>query len=494
MKTIKIYHFLPLLLLLNLACADFLDREPLDQLTASSFYKTEADAHRAMLSVYTPMMHEDWTGKGWQITEIPSDNTQPGGLDPDFTPIDNFTVTTDNLTVGNYWAIHYRQVALANVALEKVGGMELEEEKINQFIAEARFLRAVAYFDLVRIYGAVPLVVLAPEFGQDMNLPRSSVADVYELIVSDLDYASEHLPLSWSGQYIGRATKGAALGYLAKVHLTRRDFLPARNAAKAVMDLGVYDLMENYADNFELSTCDNNKESLFQVQFTGCGPFGTGNAMQAFFAPWGEGITKDRDGWGSQIPTGPQQSNPGTTIVDAFEEEDLRRNPSIMSANVHYPTINPGDGGYTYPGNGASATAVNIKKYVVGSGANICFMSTPHNAHLMRYSDILLTYAECIMEIEGGLSSNTEALAAFNQVRERAGMEPLTEIDKESMLHERRLEFAFEGHRWFDLVRSGRMVEILTLHGKNPDTHHLLFPIPASELQINPNLDQNPGY
>lgn len=494
MKSIKIYLLLPLLLVLNLSCSDFLDREPLDQLTESSFYKTESDANRALLSVYSPMMNENWTGKGWQINEIPSDNSQPGGLDPDFTPIDNFTVTADNIPVGNYWAIHYRQIALANVAIEKVGGMNLEKEKINALVAEAQFLRAVAYFDLVRIYGAVPLVIIPPAFGQDMNLPRTAVEDIYELIVADLDVAAEELPLTRSGQNIGRATRGAALGYLAKVHLTRRDFLASKNNAKAVMDLGIYSLMEDAKDNFELSTSDNNKESLFQAQFAGCGTFGTGNPMQAFFAPWGEGITKDRDGWGSQIPTGPQQSNPGTTMLDAFEDDDLRKNVTVMTANVHYPSINAGDGGYTYPGNGASATAANIKKYVVGSGSNICFMSTPQNVHLIRYADILLTYAESIMMIEGGLSSNVEALAAFNEVRARAGLDPLTEIDNDIMLQERRVEFAFEGHRWFDLIRSGKTVETLTLHGKNLDSHHLLFPVPSSELKINPNLEQNPGY
>jgi hypothetical protein len=268
----------------------------------------------------------------------------------------------------------------------------------------------------------------------------------------------------------------------------------AKDAAQAVMELGVYQLMDNYADNFELETNDNNIESIFQVQFTGCGPFGTGNPMQAFFAPWGEGITKDRDGWGSQIPTGPVIATPNTTIMDAFEEGDFRKKWTVMTSNEHYPSINAEDGGYTYPASGASASAGNIKKYVVGSGPNICFMSTPQNAHILRYADILLTYAECIMEIEGGVSSNPEALDVFNQVRQRAGLEPLDMIDKEIVLHERRVEFAFEGHRWFDLLRSGRAIEILSIHGKNPDIHNLLFPIPSGELQINPNLEQNPGY
>ncbi|MDP5172536.1 MAG: RagB/SusD family nutrient uptake outer membrane protein [Bacteroidia bacterium] len=494
MNLYKTILFISILSAGSFACEGFLDRQPLDQLTEGSFYKTASDANRALLSVYTPMMDVEWSGKGWMITEIPSDNTQAGGLDPDFTPIDNFTVASDNLPIANYWAVHYRQIVLANVAIEKVSGMEIEEELKESFVAEARFLRAVAYFDLVRIYGAVPLVTKAPVYGDDLLPSRTPVAEVYAFIASDLEYAAERLPVKWDGVNVGRATAGAAMAYLAKVYLTTREYVKARDNARKVIDLGVYALMDDFADNFELETSDNNKESVFQVQYTGCGSSNTGNALQAFFAPWGEGITKDRDGWGSQIPTGPQLSNPGTTIFDAFETGDLRIKPTIMTPNAHYPSVNPGDGGYTYPSAGASATQINIKKYVIGSGPNVCFMSTPQNVHLVRYSDVLLTYAESIMEIEGGVSSNPAALQAFNEVRNRAGLASLTVIDKATVLRERRTEFAFEGQRWFDLLRSGRAVEILSLHGKKPNAEKLLFPIPDSEIKINPNLTQNPGY
>lgn len=480
--------------LMLISCEDFLEREPLDQLTADTFYNTVAEADKAVLAAYTPMQDVEWNGKGWMITEIPSDNSQPGGTDPDFTPIDNFTVNADNVPVGNYWAFHYRQVTLANSVIANVELMEVDEAAKWPLIAEARFLRALAYFDLVRVFGEVPLITEQPIFGDDLLYPRSRVNEVYALIYEDFEYAAEHLPLDRSGANVGRATQGAALGFLAKAYLTQREYVKARDAAKAVMDLGIYQLMEDYADNFELATGDNNQESIFQIQFAGCGPFGTGNALQAFFAPWGEGITKDRDGWGSQIPTSPSVNNPNTTIVDAFEDGDLRKQPTIMTSNAYYPSINPEDGGYTYPSGGASASAANIKKYVVGSGPNICFMSTPQNSHLIRYSDILLTYAESVMEIEGGISSNPEALDAFNQVRARAGLEGMGQLDRDVILQERRVEFAFEGHRWFDLIRSGKAIEILTLHGKNPNIHNLLFPIPSGEIEINPNLEQNPGY
>lgn len=490
----KNYILLTLLTASFLSCQDFLEREPLDQLTTENFFKTVEDAERAILSVYSPMMDNEWNGEGWKVTEIPSDDTQPGGTDPEFIPIDNFTVTPDNTAITSYWAIHYKQVTLANVVIEKVSEMDIDQKVVDAIVSEARFLRAVAYFDLVRVYGGVPIITDPPVFGEDLNYPRSSVAEVYEMIKGDLQFAAEYLPETRQGPALGRATKGAALSYLASAHLTQREYVEARDAAKAVMDLGVYSLMPDFGLNFKLGTSDNNEESIFQIQFVGCGPFGTGNSLQAFFAPWGEGITRDRDGWGSQVPTSPQQSNPRTTIADAYEPDDLRRYHSFMRAGDYYPDMNPELGGYTYPTGGASATAINIKKYVVGGGGNVCFMSTPQNTHLIRYSEVLLIYAESLMEIEGGETSNPEALNTFNQVRERAGLESLDKIDRDLMLQERRVEFAFENHRWFDLIRSRRPIEILSLHGKNLEQHNLLFPIPAAEIDVNSKLEQNPGY
>lgn len=477
------------------ACSGFLDKEPLDQLTAGNFYKTVAEAELGVLGAYTPMQNIDYTGKGWMINEIPADNSQPGGTDPEFSPIDNFTVNADSPPVGAYWVQHYRQVALANAILSRIPGLEAgTQAQKDKLSAEAQFLRAIAYFDLVRIYGRVPLIDEPPSNDVDLLYPQSSINEIYALIKEDLSFAAQHLPVTWQGANLGRATKGAALALLAKVHLTIKEFGQARDRAKEVIDLGVYDLTFDFGENWDLNSCDNNEESVFQIQFTGCNAFGTGNPLQAFFAPWGEGITKDRDGWGSQIPTSSTTNNPGSTINDIYEEEDTRKHHTIMTRNAHYDNINPEDGGYTYPPNGASASNSNIKKYVVGSTSNVCFMSTPQNVNVIRYSDVLLTYAEALAEIQGGTTALPEALDAFNQVRIRAGVEPLTLIDRDIILEERRREFAFEGHRWFDLIRTGKALEIMTLHGKNIQPHNVLFPIPSSEMEINPNLVQNEGY
>lgn len=491
----KFFKFLCLPLLLSfMGCDGFLDREPLDEIVSENFYKTDRDVNSALLAAYAPLQDIDWYGKGWMMLEIPSDNSQPGGTDPEFSPIDNFTMNGDTPPVGAYWAVRYRLITLANIILNKIPNSDIDELQTNLFSAEARFLRGLAYFDLVRIYGGVPLITEPPVHDGELLFERSLVNDVYAFIKEDLTFAVDNLPVLRTGEDLGRATKGAAAALLAKVHLTRREYGQSRDRARQVIDLGEYALMEEYADNWRLESADNNIESIFQIQYSGCGAFGTGNAMQAFFAPWGEGITKDRDGWGSQIPTSPVNNNPGTTINDAYETDDLRKAPSIMTPSNYYPEINAIDGGYTYPSNGASASMTNIKKYVVGSGSNICFMSTPMNAHVLRYADVLLIYAESLMEIQGGETANDEALMYFNQVRARAGLEPVTFINRDIMLQERRVEFAFENQRWFDLVRTGKAVELLTLHGKNIQNHHVLFPLPSAELETNPKLTQNPGY
>ena len=203
----------------------------------------------------------EWHSKGWMITEIPSDNAAPGGTDPDFLPIDNFAVTADNIPVANFWAIRYRMITLANLAIEQVAGMDLSDDRKAPLLAEARFLRALAYFDLVRIYGGVPLITQPPVFGDDLLPSRALVSEVYDQMIADFSNAAEHLPLSWSGSNIGRATQGAAFAYLSKVYLTNRQYVDARDAAKRVMDLNVYQLMPDFADNFELATSDNNCRS-----------------------------------------------------------------------------------------------------------------------------------------------------------------------------------------------------------------------------------------
>lgn len=468
---------------------EFLDRQPVDQITVENFYRTEADLESGILGAYTALQSQQYFGEGWRVDETPSDDSrQAFGA-----AIDNFSTTAGSGEVLNYWSGRFRLITLANVIIQKAPQAEVSQEIIDRSVAEARFMRAIAYYDLVRIFGAVPKITVPPSIDQDLLFPRSPVDEIYELIKSDLTYAADILPLERDN---GRATGGAAKSYLASVHLTLREFTEARDLALEVINSGVYALMPSYGDLWVRPTYDNNQESVFEVQFTGCESWGTGNMRQAFFAPWNQGITKNTDGWGSLVPTDPGEDNPGTTAADIWEEGDERRYWSMMEPGNYYEVLNPGDGGYTYPNDGAGGASRNIKKYVMGGDPDVCFMSTPQNGSMMRYSEVILIYAEAVTELSSGLSLNASVVELVNQLRTRAGVPPLEFLDRESIELERRREFMFESKRWFDILRKGtdRAVELMRLHGRTLDDTKLLFPIPASELEINPNLDQNPGY
>jgi len=482
-------------LLFSLGCSsDFLDKQPLDQITTGNFYNTASDANLAVLSCYSVLHGTNWYGKSWMITEIPSDNTTTGGNDPDFSPIDNFTINADNIPNTEFWTEHFKLVTLANQVITFVPDIDMLESQKSLFISEAKFLRAFAYFDLVRIYGEVPIVTELPSIDADLFVSRNPVDEVYEFIIEDLQAGIASLPDKRTGADLGRASADAAKALLAKVFLTIDRNDECMDLCRELIASNRYKLMEDFADNWLKDVSDNNAESIFQLQYVGCGPAGTGNALQAFFAPWGQGITQNSDGWGSQIPSGPSTENPGTTVKDIFSADDLRKYHSIMSPGDYYPSINSELGGYTYPLVGASRSSINIKKYVIGGGSDVCFMSTPQNFHIIRYADVLLMLAEASCSRNGGITATGDVIEAYNQVRRRAGLSETSTLTIDELFEERRREFVFENQRWFDLLRTGNIQEIMLLHGKQMQDFNVLFPIPSPELAINTNLTQNPGY
>ena len=494
MRNLKLFSILFLGAILFVSCSDFLDREPLDQISTGNFYKTANDANLAVISAYSTIQSINWHGKSWMITEMPSDNTTVGGNDPDFSPIDNFTINPDNVPNTEYWTEHFRIVTQANQVIQYVPEIDMDVNLRASYVGEAKFLRAFSYLDLVRIYGDVPIIKEVATIESDLYLPRNPVSEVYDFIEEDLLDAIATLPESRTSASLGRATMDAAKALLAKAYLTNGKYEECMDLCREIIGDGRYKLEENFANNWLRDVSDNNSEAIFQIHYVGCGPGNTGNALQAFFAPWGQGITQNSDGWGSQIPTSPMIDNPGTTIKDAYDSDDLRIYHTMMTPADSYPMINPELGGYTYPATGASRSGINIKKYVIGGGSDVCFMSTPQNFHAIRYADVLLMLAEAACARNGGISATPDVLEAFNQVRVRAGMPDEEIIDIDMVFHERRLEFAFENQRWFDLLRTGKIIETMLLHGKQMQEFHVLFPIPAQELAVNTNLVQNPGY
>jgi hypothetical protein len=337
------------------------------------------------------------------------------------------------------------------------------------------------YFNLVRVFGDVPLVlkeIEKPEEGYQYG--RTPAAEVYAQIIKDLTEAESVLPPTYPAAEAGRATKGAAKALLGKVYLTQKRYADAAAKLKEVMDLGVYDLLPSYADVFAPAN-KNHKESVFAVQFKK-GSLNEGNRMPNAFAPENSGNAVIQFG-------GDGQNRPSPDLQAAYEPNDPRKDLSLATSykNARGETVQ-----YNF-----------VKKYYDVPAVKY---DNDNNFPVIRYADVLLMYAEALNEVAylpGG-----EAFMALNRVRQRVGLPEKTATDlpdqmafREAVLNERRVELAFEGHRWFDLVRTGKALEVLTAKAAaigirtGVSETNLLFPIPQSQVDINRSkIDQNPGY
>ncbi len=315
----------------------------------------------------------------------------------------------------------------------------------NQGVGVAKFMRGTAYFYLVRIFGAVPLINEKDKFGNSIR--RNPVSDVYKFINLDFDDAIAKLP---EDSKKGRLTKFSAMGMLAKVKLNENKYSEAASLCQKVMDSGRYSLVEDYGTMFNDPKFNNHPESLFSFQWSvDCSTWGTQNTEQAFIVPAGSGITGGGDGWGTYQPV--------TDVPKLYEPNDNRRKSSIMIDGDKYPELLKSKGGYTFTKD-VSQTASNFRKYIVGSpseGFNVCFMRTEQNTNVLRYADVLLMYVEAKLA-GANTTSDPMALNAFNQVRTRAGLPSVTSVTQQSLFKERRVEFMLEGQYYFDLQRRNR--------------------------------------
>ncbi|WP_400191409.1 RagB/SusD family nutrient uptake outer membrane protein [Hymenobacter sp. B81] len=468
----------------------FLDVSPNDSVTEENFYKTETDAIQATNAVYSEL------GKGgqynyalWGIGEIMSDNSFTGGGGggdgAEHQQLDNFNIAATNPLTTRLWGGCYVGIGRANTVIQRVPGIAAMSPAIRQrCIGEAQFLRAKYYFDLVRAYGDVPLITVPPTSLAEVNIARTPAAQVYDQIVKDLEEAAANLDVSYGGADLGRATKGAALGLLAKVQLTRGNKAEAARRAREVIALGKYRLWANYADNFKVGN-ENGQESLFEVQYvSGLNGYtfdGLGFVGNEFFGPRGQGLTP-QGGYGFNIPE--------DEFVAGYETGDLRRDVTIWKPGDAYP-----DGGSQPAFLPGSPSGYGCKKWFVGkTSTNI--WDSPLNFPVLRYAEIYLILAEAV-------GPTPEGLEAINKVRRRAFGLPIetasardltvgTPNFDEAVLRERRYELAFENDRWFDLKRTGKLLTVLAPKRIKP--FNVLLPIPQNERDANPNLSQNPGY
>lgn len=484
------------------ACSDeFLNEEPLGIPSSATLFADEAGAIRATNGIYAHLRNWDVVGFPYfGIKELPSDDADVGstpgdGSFPRLELINTFTYDPSVGELNGYWEGSYRGINRANQVIYNIPDIEMDEALKARLIAEAKFLRAFYYFDLVRAFGEVPLidqVYTDPE--EARNAVEKSPEDViYDFIIQDLTDAISVLPLKseYPAADLGRATKGAAQGLLAKVYLFRQDYENARQQALAVIQSNEYALYPDYRSLF-FPEQENGVGSLFEAQIIAREERDISNE----YSKW-QGV-RGQFGWGFNSPT--------EDLSNAYEPGDPRRTATIFYSGdtlegASEPYFLPIDQGAEPRAN--KKTMLPLGLWPAGYPGN-----SPTNYIILRYADILLIYAEALNE----LGQSAEALTYLNMVRERARdgnpnvLPDITTTDqaalREIIWHERRVELAMEGHRFFDIIRQndvvpGRAEQIFHSNGKtNFDIErHGTFPVPQQQIDVSEGgLTQDPNW
>jgi hypothetical protein len=471
------------------SCEDFLDLKPISSSSADGFYQTQDDFEQAVNGAYATLREVYSSGYYMLFADLRADNTTMlgigGGTEERKIVIDNFNLDPTNEHMLTMWRTSYTAIQRANGVLSNISSVDFDQIKKDQYTGESKAVRALTYFNLVRIFGGVPLITTGDvDISASYDTPRASADDIYSLIVDDLTDAIEMLPPTYPASEAGRVSKGAAQTLLGQVYLTQHKYADAVTQFNAVITSGNYDLLDNYGDNFT-GIAHDNLEIVWQIVYKGGTP-SLGSSFPNWCAPVGsERVLVELGGaYGFNQPT--------LDVFNAYTADDLRRDVSI------------GVGFTNTSGNYIDARY--IKLYVdggVGDGSN----DSDVDWNVFRYSHVLLMCAEAINEASNGPS--TAAYTYINDVRDRAGLTPLSGLSqsefREAVYNEERLEVAFEGHRWFDLVRTGRALTVMNskLGGADPvgpsamiDEDDLLYPIPQDVIVTSSpgTIIQNNGY
>lgn len=464
----KILKYIFLLNLVWLASCKKLDENPDSFISPVNYYKTKNDAISAITGVYAPVRLNGYMTRNYVILgEITTDNMFPLNNSAPRIELDTYVHTAQNGILRETWDNFYIGITRANASINRIPAINMEENLRGRLVAEAKFLRAFYYYHLVRLFGDLPIVTTEVSSLDQITYPkRDAKEEVYKQIIADLKDAEAVLPPTYGDADRGRATSGAAKSFLASVYLTQKQYQLALDKANEVMTLpgAGYGLWDTYAEVYDIKN-EFGKEAIFDAQFVS-GPGGQGGNLIAFFAQENNKVAGR--GFGSFQPT--------QEIYDSYSVTDKRKEAFFTKGT---------DGKY-YVNKWVDADAVTEEQ-------------SDNNFPLMRYAEVVLTYAEAYNELNEPVNDNA-AYKAVNSIRKRAGLPDLTGLSKnglrDAILEERRLELAFEGSRWFDLVRTGKLVSTLTAKGTtNVREFHNLFPVPQFHIGVNPNLaPQNPGY
>lgn len=462
-----------LMLFIATGCEDRLEISPISNVGGDNFYLTESDIQQAVVAGYDAIQaYGQYNYVFMLLMEIRADDAAPE--DPSHNSsaqgdIDLFRMTPSNSRINSAWNNCYRGIQRCNIVLNRIDDVDFDSTTKNALSGEVKFLRALTYFNMVRLWGDVPLVIneVSDPF-ESFSIGRTSVTEVYTQIIADLTQAVDQLPQT---NEAGRATTDVAKTLLGKVYLTLGNW---SDANLILSNVSGYSLQPNFADNFGISN-ENGIESIFEVQYQAGN--GEGSRYPNEVAPFGS-ESELLNGIGSQRG----ENIPSLDLLNSFETGDLRKNVSI--------------------GILADGITRYAKKLIAIPSADY---DSDLNFIVLRYADVLLMRAEALNEL--GYNTNGEAFDLLNQIRNRAGLASLTDDDlpnqssfRDAILEERRHEFVSENHRWFDLVRTGRAVEVMNASTSVPrivSDFQLIYPIPLSAINTVNDLDilpQNPGY
>ena len=541
--TMKKIYILPALIsaLLFTSCSDFLTEDVRGQENLDTYFQTEAEAESFVTGCYNALTFNGWwqVNTVWLLSEMTSDDGWMGNTtqQSDYTSLAFFQSNgQSNGLISNFWQYRYKGILRCNIVISKMAEAPIADEaKKARLIAEAKFLRAFYYFELVKNFGGVPIVETFAMPDEIQGVTRNTEEEVYLFIEKDLEEAAAVLPQrsSQSDSEVGRATRGAALGFLGKVSVYQSKWAEAKETLKTLIDEGEYALLDNFGDVWDVDH-DNSVESLFEVQFTYDGVYALGGSLPIVAGNRSGG---DQDGWAWGLPS----ANLENAYVEAGDSERLRwtiirHGATEIAGEPDFEEVielqgdQNGDGTYAVdPSKHKSARL--MRKYYIPLAKRPEVFNTdkvPLNHRLLRYADILFLYAEACNET----NDDVAARAALNQVRRRVNLSDVTAggNDLRRLIRaERRLELAFEQNRLYDIRRwrddNGKKV-MSNLMGENgtfvkwnnnPATRDafewenqressdkgstyredrdLLFPVPLYEITMsNGSITQNPGW
>ncbi len=496
-RYIKISVFVLLTTCLMQSCSkDFLEKNPIIGVTQENFYKTADDAIAGVNAAYATLQFQLSPGGHfrWFWGDIMSDDAVKGGSGDndvnDLLKLETFQGPVNTTLLEGEWSANYEGIYRANVVLEKVPGIDMDGKLKARILGEAKFIRAWNYYNLVTIFGGVPLAdkVLAPS---EYNIPRATAEQIWDFIEKDLKEASADLwkKSDYDPKDLGRITKGSAQALLAKTYLWRKKWAEAKAVTETIISSNEYTLVPKYEDIFTLDG-ENNAESIFEIQYMNAsgGNWGRNNANEGTFTNVFTRARGQFGGFGFNIPT--------QNFVDEFFKEGFE-DPRLKSTVFRVGDAMGDRGIFTIEATGGLPYLYYSKKYFNNKSEEAPFGDPAPNGgsndRVLRYADVLLMHAESSFQA----GDQNAARNSLNKVRARVSIPAISSSGNDllgAIYRERRLELGLESHRFFDLVRTGQAPAVLGSLGFKAGTNEL-FPIPQSQiLSTNGALTQNPGY